>query len=276
MPEGPEIRLAADSIAKALVSRKTTKVFFAYPHLKKFEKKLTGKKVVNVEARGKAILTAFDNDLVIYSHNQLYGRWYVVRSDELPDTHRQLRLAIHNRGYSAFLYSASDIEVLEAGQLLKHKFLSKLGPDLLSQNPTVGELLERLESVKYRNRQLGNLLLDQGFVAGLGNYLRAEILFCSRLHPRLRPVDCYRDELERLATEMIRLTRRSYKTRGVINPPSLVRSLKAQGKTDKEQYRFSVYAREGKHCYFCSYKIGRIDSGGRHIYFCPNCQRPPD
>ncbi|MGI9318157.1 MAG: endonuclease VIII [bacterium] len=275
MPEGPEIRLAADSIAKALVNRKVTDVFFAFDNLKKHQRVLTGRKISRIETRGKAILTMFDNGQVIYSHNQLYGRWYVVSKGEIPETHRQLRLAIHNRKASAFLYSASDIEVLNIDSLSKHRFLSKLGPDLLSQNPKTMEIVERLRSERFKRRQLGNLLLDQSFVAGLGNYLRAEILLAARLHPSLRPVDCELSELNRLAREIIKLTRRSYSTHGVINPPSLVKKLKASGKIHKEEYRFSVYGRVGEHCYFCQSTIERIEIGGRHIYVCPGCQVRP-
>lgn len=275
MPEGPEIKLAADSIAKALAGTKVTGIFFKFDHLKKYESQLKSRKIRSVVTRGKAILIVFDNDRAIYSHNQLYGRWYVVENGIIPDTQRQLRLAIHNREFSALLFSASDIEVLSLDNLQKHRFLSKLGPDLLSENPSSADILTRLESRRFNRRQLGALLLDQGFVAGLGNYLRAEILLAARLHPLRRPVDCSKAELRTLSKEILKLTHRSYRTRGIINPPSLVRQLKAHGRTQREQYRFSVYDREGEPCYFCHAKIERSDSGGRHIYFCPGCQPPP-
>ena len=65
MPEGPEIRLAADKIEKALAGLETTRVEFAFPHLRRFEKLLTGQRVTEVRTRGKAILTCFDDDWVI-------------------------------------------------------------------------------------------------------------------------------------------------------------------------------------------------------------------
>jgi len=272
MPEGPEIRLAADEVANILKGRKTTDVFFGQEHLVKFENQLKGQKVIDVQSRGKAILTIFDNDRVIYSHNQLYGKWLTVKRGEIPDSSRQLRLAIHNRFGSALLYSASDIDVLHRNELRTHTFLSKLGPDLLSETPSVLELTDRLSDKRFRNKQLAGLLLDQGFVAGLGNYLRAEILLYSRLHPLTKPAQCTRQELRRLASKIISLTLRSYKTKGVTNPPSLVRLLKSTGCKTKESFRFSVYGREGSNCYHCDRKVKRMDAGGRHIYFCPGCQ----
>ncbi len=272
MPEGPEIRLAADEVASILRGRKTTAVFFGQDHLVKFESRLNGQKVIDVQSRGKAILTVFDNDWVIYSHNQLYGKWLTVERGEIPDTNRQLRLAIHNRFGSALLYSASDIAVLHRDKLQAHSFLSKLGPDLLSETPSIIELTDRLADKRFRNKRLAGLLLDQSFVAGLGNYLRAEILLFSGLHPLTKPAQCTRQELRRLASKIISLTLRSYQTKGVINPPSLVRLLKSRGCKTKESYRFSVYGREGSKCYHCSATVRRIDAGGRHIYFCPGCQ----
>jgi len=272
MPEGPEIRLAADEIESVLKGRKTKEVWFAFKDLKKYQKQLTGAKVRSVQTRGKAMLTVFDNELVIYSHNQLYGRWMTAQAGRQPDTGRQLRLAIHNAKASAFLYSASDIEVLKASQLDAHPFLARLGPDLLSEQPSPSALVERLESERFRKRQLAGLLLDQGFVAGLGNYLRAEILLHAGVHPKRRPVDCDRNELKRVATQTVKLTQRSYQTGGIINAPKLVKELKAQGLTKKEEHRYSAYRREGKPCYHCGTSIERIDAGGRHIYFCPGCQ----
>ncbi len=275
MPEGPEIRLAADEVEKALLQRPTTSVSFAFAALRRFEKRLTGRRVTGVTTRGKAILTHFDNDLVIYSHNQLYGRWYVEPRGRLPDTNRQLRLAIQNDAFSALLYSASAIEVLKLRELERHPFLSRLGPDLLSDRPGVDCIVDRLNSQRFRQRQLAGLLLDQGFVAGLGNYLRAEILTRAGLHPLLKPAQCSQAQLRRLARQVIDLTDRAYRTRGIINPARLVTKLRAQGLTRKEQYRFNSYGRAGQNCHFCGAKIECNNAGGRKMYFCPGCQPAP-
>jgi len=275
MPEGPEIRLAADDVARALVARPTTAVEFAFPRLQRFADQLRGQRVTEVATRGKAILTHFDNQLVIYSHNQLYGRWFIVKAGQYPQTQRQLRLAIHNEDYSALLYSASEIEVLPADRLDTHPFLARLGPDLLSEKPDTETLYQRLTSPRFRQRQLAGLLLDQGFVAGLGNYLRAEILTRARLHPALKPAQCSEQQLRNLARQIIRLTRRSYRTRGLVNPPELIARLKQEGLTKREQHRFNSYARAGEGCHFCGSIIKVSNAGGRKMYYCSGCQPSP-
>ena len=138
---------------------------------------LSGQRVEWVSSRGKALLTHFDSGLTIYSHNQLYGRWYITRRDKPPRTNRTLRLAIYTETHSALLYSASEIEVHTPETLSSQKYLARLGPDALDDHVVWRDLLTRLQDPKCAGRSLAALYLDQSFVAGIGNYLRSEILF---------------------------------------------------------------------------------------------------
>ncbi len=271
MPEGPEIQIAADAVAKAIVGRPTTAVCFAFDQLKKYEEKLTGVEVTAVQARGKAMLTRFANGWNIYSHNQLYGKWMVRNAHSFPKTNRQLRLAIHNEEKSALLYSASDIAVLRDEELDSHPFLSKLGPDLLESDVTVSHVAERFLAGEFRRRRLTSLLLDQGFLAGLGNYLRSEALFVARVHPSLRPMDCREEQIEALANAAVSLTRQSYQTKGITNDLALAEKLKGEGQSYGE-YRFWVFNREGRPCYNCGTAVVKDSIGGRRLYYCPTCQ----
>jgi endonuclease VIII len=271
MPEGPEIQLAADVVAAALAGRPTTGVSFTFDSLKKYEEQLTGVVVTAVQARGKAMLTRFANGWNIYSHNQLYGKWIVCNAYDFPDTNRQLRLAIHNEHKSALLYSASDIAVLQNGELDSHPFLSKLGPDLLDESVTISQVAKRFMADEFRRRRLTSLLLDQGFLAGLGNYLRSEVLFVARVHPLLRPIDCTDVQIEALAEAAVSLTRQSYQTRGITNDLALAEKLKAAGHSYRD-YRFWVFDRDGRSCYHCGTPIIKDTIGGRRLYYCATCQ----
>jgi len=269
MPEGPEIRIAADHLDRAVRTSVATEVFFAFPHLKPYESQLRGCRIAAVETRGKALLIRFDNELSIYSHNQLYGRWVIRKAYDYPATNRQLRLAIHNARRSALLYSASDIEVLDRGQLASHPFLSTLGPDVLSNGSE--RVLDQLRSKKHRRRRFSSLLLDQRFVAGIGNYLRSEILFVAGLHPWLRPMDCSTDELRVLADVAVAVAWQSYRHDGVTNDLEGSRILKAQGHT-RNQYRHWVFGRGHQPCRRCGTSIVEDTAASRRIFFCPECQ----
>src|SRR5210317_176961 len=196
MPEGPEIRRAADKVARVLVGHRVENVSFGLPQLKRFEKRLAGQIVTAVDTRGKAMLTRFNNGLTIYSHNQLYGRWYTVRRPRMPRTGRQLRIELRTRTHKALLYSASDIDVLDDDQLLKHPFLSRVGPDILDRALMKAHVVERLCDPAFRNRSLGSLYLDQRFLAGNGNYLRSEILWAAGLDSQRKPAGLAAAELE--------------------------------------------------------------------------------
>jgi hypothetical protein len=154
MPEGPEIRLAADKVAKVLVGHNIVEVGFGLARLSRFEKRLAGSVVTAVDTRGKAMLTRFDNCLTLYSHNQLYGKWFTMRRPRLPQTARQLRVSLHTETHSALLYSASDIEVLTERGLKQHPFLCRAGPDILDPELTVDGVVDRLDSATFRNRAL--------------------------------------------------------------------------------------------------------------------------
>jgi endonuclease-8 len=271
MPEGPEIRRAADQVERVLKNEAIEAVAFGLPSLRPFERLLTGRIVTRVETRGKAMLTRFDNDLTLYSHNQLYGRWYTTRRPQVPDTRRQLRVALHTATHSALLYSASDIAVLTASQLAKHPFLARLGPDILDPGLTKDIVAERLLLPQFRNRAIGGLYLDQGFLAGNGNYLRSDILWVSGVHPTRKPAELDSKALTRLARETLGVSRRSYRTRGVTVPDRLARKLKANG-ARFESYRFYAYGRESLPCRHCGASIERSEMSSRAVFFCPVCQ----
>jgi endonuclease-8 len=185
-------------------------------------------------SKTSALASRSYNGLTIYSHNQLYGRWYTVRRPRMPRTGRQLRIELRTRTHKALLYSASDIDVLDDDQLLKHPFLSRVGPDILDRALTKAHVVERLCDPAFRNRSLGSLYLDQRFLAGNGNYLRSD-------------------------------------TRGVTVAPALATKLKADG-LGYAAYRFYVFGREGRPCRRCESPIERRTMGSRNLFTCPTCQ----
>ncbi|UCC14478.1 MAG: endonuclease VIII [Gammaproteobacteria bacterium] len=273
MPEGPEIRRAADRLSRVLAGRRIERLYFAFPTLKKWETRLEGLQLQSVDTLGKHMLCRFDDGTCIYSHNQLYGRWCVRPLDQYPDTGRQLRLALHTDRHSALLYSASDIDVVTAADLPNHARLRGLGPDPLDRDVDRGAVIARLDAAPFRGRQLASLLLDQGFMAGLGNYLRSEILFAAGIHPKVRPRDCDPQALARLARAILTLTRRSYRTGGVTNSPSVYRRLRNSGKA-RGAARFAVFSRRGLPCLVCGTPVCRDNMGGRRVYYCRDCQPP--
>ncbi len=265
------MRRAADELAAVLAGRTAQRTRFWLPGLRKHESSLSNRRIRSVSCLGKAVLIDFAGNNTVYTHNQLYGRWYIEQRDERPETGRQLRLCIDTSRHSALLYSASSIEVLSPGELESHGYLSRLGPEALDENFSSTEMTRRLRDDSYRGRALAALYLDQRFLAGIGNYLRSEIFFIARIDPTLRPADLDRNAIARLARASLSVPRRSYQTGGITNSAANVRRLRSQG-LSRGKYRFFVFGRDGRPCYRCNATIRRTELAGRRLYYCARCQ----
>ena len=263
MPEGPEIRRAADSLEAAIKGKPLTDAWFAFPQLKPYETQLIGQTVTHIETRGKALLTHFSHNLTLYSHNQLYGVWRVMNVGEQSQTNRVLRVKLQTAEKAILLYSASDIEMLTPEQLLTHPFLQRVGPDVLDMRLTAETVKARLLSPAFRNRQFSGLLLDQAFLAGLGNYLRVEILWEVGLAGQRKASQLNERQLDALSHALLEIPRLSYNTRGVVDDKKHHGAL----------FRFKVFHREGKPCERCGGAIERTMLSSRPFYWCPACQQ---
>ncbi len=277
MPEGPEIRKAADKVGKAIINKPILKVEFGQAHLKEKETEFVGVTVEKIETYGKAMVTRFKSvdhpeGLNIYTHNQLYGRWVCCPANQVPPSNRQLRLAIYTPDEWALLYSASDIFVLNDQEVLDHPFIKKIGKDVLNLATTVDFIKDRLLSESYRNRQLGGFLTEQSFVAGLGNYLRCDILFVAKIHPSKKASELSEEQINRLGQTILDLPRQSYNTASITNDLDRVEKLLAQG-SSLEDARFWTFRRDGLPCYDCGTTIVKKKMGGQACYLCENCQK---
>ncbi|WP_114191787.1 endonuclease VIII [Edaphovirga cremea] len=262
MPEGPEIRRAADKLVDAVVGTPLTRVWFAFLELQHYQAQLVGSTIESIDTRGKALLTHFSCGLSMYSHNQLYGVWRVVEAGAEPDSKRSLRVRLETQERAILLYSASDIEIWPSGTIAEHPFLQRIGPDVLDENLTVTEVKARLLSPRFYRRQLSGMLLDQAFLAGLGNYLRAEILWQAKLAPQHKPQDLDPLKLEVLANALLDVARLSYSTRGVVNENHHHGAL----------FRFKVFGRTGLPCERCGEPIVKTSLSSRPFFWCPCCQ----
>ncbi len=261
----------ARRVAKAVAGVPLTEVWFAFPALQAQTGALLGQRIEAVETLGKALLVRFESGYTIYTHNQLYGRWMFSKPEQRPDTRRQLRLALSGPTRSALLYSASTIELIRPGLLAAHPFVQRAGLDVLSSRAEVAEIVAWIAQPRFARRRLGLLLLDQSFLAGIGNYLRSEILFDAGLDPAQRPVDLDQNALRALAVVVHRLLWRSVETAGITNDPKLAATLRAAG-WRRRDYRHFVFGRHAQACFRCDRPIERIEVGGRRLYRCPGCQ----
>lgn len=179
-----------------------------------------------------------------------------------PDTKRDLRVRLETQHRAILLYSASDIAMLTPDALAAHPFLQRIGPDVLDMHVTPQQVQARLLSERFRRRRLSGLLLDQAFLAGLGNYLRAEILWHAALSPQHTAVTLDEGQRTKLSDALLSLPRLSYHTRGTVDDNHHHGAL----------FRFKVFDREGEPCERCGQAIVRTMLSSRPFFWCPHCQ----
>ena len=272
MPEGPEVRRAADRIEKAIGKSPIIHLQLYAPALNGLTSSLVNNQLQKVHTYGKAFVLEFKQSIFIYVHLQLYGVWKTGRRSTTPKTNRSLRIWLETNTHYAALYSATTIEVLTPNSIPKHPYIRKLGPDLLNR-PTLGvsHVSRRLGNTKFSRRSLGHLLLDQSFFAGVGNYLRSEILFAAKLHPGQTIGKLSSEQKTELARAIHTMLHRAYKTGGITTTPEVVKDARNAGKR-RRQYRHYVFARHSLPCRVCGSKIKKQEIAGRRLYMCMTCQ----
>ncbi|MEC7544640.1 MAG: endonuclease VIII [Candidatus Thermoplasmatota archaeon] len=274
MPEGPEIRRAADRISKKIVGKEIHSLTLIYPPIVEFQEILQQSQIESITTRGKAMLIRFDCDLSMYSHNQLYGRWTVNRRSTEMKWNRSLRVEFLTDNFAVRLWSATDIEIIPTSKEEDHPFISKLGPDILDDSCTPSLIFDRLKSKKFCNTNASSLMLDQSFLAGIGNYLRSEILHQSGVHPNAKPRLISDKKLQQWAETTKNLSKLSYDTGGFTVSEKVALAGKQRGEP-KRAYRHSAFCRNGLLCHYCDAEIVRIRVANRRLDFCPKCQCLP-
>lgn len=262
MPEGPETHRTADLLRDALVGHALTRARFIKPSLRPFERRLKGRAVLAVTARGKALLIEIDGGWTIYAHSHLFGFWRIDDGTPKPTGSAPPRLVLQTTDARARLFAAPSIDVIATADIATQPFLAKLGPDVIDRATTVRHMRRQLATARFGRKPLADLLLDQGFAAGMGNYLRSEVLHAARIAPTRTPDSLEPDETTALAKALLAVPRASYRV---------------QSKTDSRYasagLEFMVFDREGEPCPRDGTPIEQVRLTARRLYWCPTCQR---
>jgi len=265
MPEGDTIFRTAEVLRAALLGRRITAAraqpqagLRSVPDLSR----LIGASVASVEARGKHLLIGFENGLTMRSHLRMRGSWHRYRPGEpwrLPL--RRASAILETAETVAVAFDTPVVELLTDAALRRSRALTTLGPDLLSRAFDADEALRRLRE---RDREpLGNAMLDQGAVAGIGNVYKSEVAFLQGLDP-WAPIAAFDDGelLDALRTAR-RLLQANTRGGARVTTGSPVRG---QG--------LWVYGRVGRPCRRCGTRIEVARQGelARLTYWCLRCQ----
>jgi endonuclease-8 len=138
----------------------------------------------SARAHGKHLLLMLDDGRCVHSHLRMTGSWHFYRAGEQWRRGRRgAWLALGAGGMTAVQFGGPVLELLDRGRLALHPVLSRLGPDLLDDDPRIADAVARARSRSPRGRPIGEVLLDQTVAAGIGNVVRCEALHALRLDP---------------------------------------------------------------------------------------------
>jgi endonuclease VIII len=230
---------------------------------------LGGRRVTGVEAVGKHLLVHVDGDWTLRIHLGMHGRVTKRHVRQQPPV-RPTAVLVSGETLIA-VERAFTAELVRTTGLRSHPKLGRLGPDLLAEPAPVEDAVRRARHPAYREREIGDLLLDQRVAAGIGNVFKSEVLFECRVDPRARVGELAPETLAELFRVAARQMRENLATRRRTTIPLERRPLPSSE-------RLWVYGRSGKPCLECGTAVQRILQGdmARSTYFCPVCQTPGD
>ena len=244
MPEGDALHRAARNLQVLVGESLDVEALHPRARATGVAERLDGRVLESVEARGKNLLLRFSGGRVLRSHLRMNGSWRVLPA--AAETPGLPWLVLRGRERKAVLRGGSVLE-------LSDRATRGLGPDILADPPDLAAMVARLRTSDQR-RELGEALLDQRLVAGIGNVWRAEALWETRLSPWLPLVETTGDELHAVlgvAAQMMRL--------------SLAGTNRAR----------RVYRRAGRPCPRCGTPVESRGQGddNRIAYWCSGCQK---
>jgi endonuclease VIII len=258
VPEGDTIHFAANRIRPILMGHVPDEI--RTPHRRfardRWPERLAGRAVRGVDAHGKHLLVRFEGGLAIHSHLRMSGAWRVLGTGEpnWPRSHRRAWLIIRRADTLVVQFDGPVLELMTEGRTRFDQRLAGLGPDIIGPNWDEARFLRRLRDDD-PTRPIGDALLDQRTIAGIGNLWKAEGCFLAGVDPWRRVGDVSDDE----ALAIVRACR----------------PLMLQSSRDGMQDRFrTIYGTAGRPCPRCGTLVAQRAQGldNRLTYWCPGCQ----
>ena len=261
MPEGDTVWRTATRLHQALAGKQTIESDLRWPEISTAD--LTGRRTLEVVSRGKHILHRFEGGLTLHSHLRIEGQWRIEATPGLPRrwrTNPQLRALVTAPDWTALGLRLGMLDLVPTareGDLVGH-----LGPDVLGPDWDAGQAVENLARAAV---PVGQALLDQRNLAGVGTMWCAETLFLEKLNPWVTASELGRPRLEQIVLRAHRL---------IDNGKNhAVQSSTGSYRLGEAHY---AHARSGRPCRRCGATVRVAPIGlppqERTMFYCPGCQ----
>jgi formamidopyrimidine-DNA glycosylase len=270
MPELPEVETIVRGLREPLVGRQFTGIrlgwekLIARPSAEEFKRGLVGQKILGVKRRGKYLVFALCGGGSLIVHLRMTGRLLIVNSGDELDKHDHLIFELDDGRELRF----NNVRKLGRVYLVddEDEIVGKLGPEPLDEDFAPADFAALLSG---RRGKIKPLLLNQRFMAGIGNIYADEALFAARIHPERRADTLTAEEIVDLYHAIRQVLAQGIRNRGT----TFSDYRDAEGREGNNQEYLRVFRRTGHPCPRCGTPIERTVVGGRGTYFCPRCQK---
>ena len=268
MPELPEVQTVLDTLETKIKDRKIIDIKILYKPIveckdRVFKKTLINQHFRNFKRRGKYLLFEMD-DITLVSHLRMEGKYFIVDDSFPMSKHDHVIFYLDNGMQLRYNYvrKFGRMELIEKND--DYRVFKNLGPEPFSEDFSLKYCKEYLKNSRLPIKQV---LLDQSFVAGIGNIYADEILFAMKVNPKTLACKLTDENIESLIKSTRVILKRAIKAGG-----TTIRSYTSSlGVTGKFQLNLNVHTMEK--CKICDSDIKKIVVGGRGTYYCPNCQK---
>lgn len=270
MPELPEVETVVRNLRDPLIGRTVQSMWYDWgptlhsPPPEMFAARIAGQTFRAINRRAKYILCELDDDVLVV-HLKMTGRLYVASAGQQLDADRWVHFRLDLDGGQQLRFS----DARKFGRVyLTHDIqtiTSKIGPEPLADEFDARAFRARLDG---RKKNIKALLLDQTFIAGVGNIYADEALFLAGIHPLRRSDSLNDDEIQRLHGTIRDVLFAGIRSEGA----SVNWYRKPDGTEGRSQEHFFVYGREGQPCLRCDHLIWKTRVAQRGTHYCPICQ----
>lgn len=270
MPEGHTIHRLARDQSKLFVERRI-RVSSPQGPFTADAARVDGAVLERIEAFGKHLFYRWSTGEIGHVHLGLFGKFRVQRTAESPEPIGQVRMRLQTEpDADRDQYVTIDLSGPTACSIdppsVRKGILARLGPDPIRRGSKPDAMIERIQR---SSRGIGDLLMDQSVVAGIGNVYRAEILFVAGIHP-LRPgTECDRAELEAVWATAQGMLRDGAKDNRIVTVSRDDLGIAPNVRIKRSE---ATYAYKRDRCLLCGDEIRRIDIANRTCYYCPTHQ----
>ncbi len=279
MPEGDTIFRTARSLRRALEGKPVTAFRSTYPKLTRFhdDTPLTGRVIKGVESRGKWLLIHFSGGATLVTHLLMNGGWHIYRHGERWQKPRfDMRIVLENADYIVVGFKVPVAEMHSAQSLARDRRIPQSIIDVLSREFDPEEAERRL--CAHPGEEVGDVLLHQDVLAGVGNVFKSEICFVTGIHPFAKVAALTADQAKALIVAARRLVSSNVlEDSGDTIVTYGGRQRRTTNSSDPRESLW-VYGRRGESCRRCGAPVRRRLQGpdARVTFWCATCQLMPD